>query len=96
MRVATGLAAAVLAICGCATAASTQAPVPPPHATRAASALVVRSAAHPAAASAARKPSTQLVAVRATSYRATQAQLTALVIAVALAVIKAAANLCLT
>jgi len=80
VRVVTGLAAAVLAICGCATAASTQAPVPPPHATRAASALAATASAHPAAASAApaaRQASTQLVTVIATSYRATQAQLTA-------------------
>jgi len=69
-----GLAAAVLAICGCAAAASTQPPVPQPHVTRTASALAARSSAHPAAA---QKTSTQLVTVIAASYRATQARLTA-------------------
>jgi L,D-peptidoglycan transpeptidase YkuD (ErfK/YbiS/YcfS/YnhG family) len=69
-----GLAAAVLAICGCAAAASTQPPVPQPHVTRTASALAARSSAHPAAA---QKTSNQLVTVIAASYRATQARLTA-------------------
>jgi L,D-peptidoglycan transpeptidase YkuD (ErfK/YbiS/YcfS/YnhG family) len=80
---AAGLAATVLAICGCAAAASTQPPVPQPQVTRSASALAARSSAHPAAAqktaqkTAAQKTSIQLVTVIATSYRATRAELTA-------------------
>ncbi len=65
MRVVAGLAAAVLAISGCAAAGSTQAPA-------AASAPQVTQAAQVA-----RQASGQLVTVIAASYRATQAKLTA-------------------
>jgi L,D-peptidoglycan transpeptidase YkuD (ErfK/YbiS/YcfS/YnhG family) len=69
VRVVTGLAAAVLAICGCAAAGFTHSAVTQRHLTRESSAVP--------ATSAARRASTQLVTVIATSYRATQAELTA-------------------
>jgi L,D-peptidoglycan transpeptidase YkuD (ErfK/YbiS/YcfS/YnhG family) len=76
-----GLAAALLGLCGCAAAGSTQAPVAQRSVTRASSAAAVTSAAAPSArlvaASAARRASGQLVTVIAASYGATQAQLTA-------------------
>jgi L,D-peptidoglycan transpeptidase YkuD (ErfK/YbiS/YcfS/YnhG family) len=79
------LAAVVLGICGCAAAGSTPVPVARRQVTRASSAapggLEARSStapsARPAAASADRRASGQLVTVTAPSYGATQAELTA-------------------
>jgi L,D-peptidoglycan transpeptidase YkuD (ErfK/YbiS/YcfS/YnhG family) len=80
-----GLAAAVLGICGCAAAGHAHAPAAQRHVTRASSAApgaleatssAARSA-RPAAASADRRVSGQLVTVIAPSYGATQAELTA-------------------
>jgi L,D-peptidoglycan transpeptidase YkuD (ErfK/YbiS/YcfS/YnhG family) len=76
-----GLAAAVLGICGCAAAGPTYSAVAQPYLTRASSAaagaLAATFSAAPAAASAARRPSGQLVTVVAASYGATEAELTA-------------------
>jgi L,D-peptidoglycan transpeptidase YkuD (ErfK/YbiS/YcfS/YnhG family) len=80
-----GLAAAVLGLCGCAAAGSTQAVVAQRHVPRASSAapgaLAAPSSAapsaRPAAVSAARRASGQWVTVTAASYGATQAELTA-------------------
>ena len=80
-----GLAVAVLGICGCAAAGSTDAPVAQPHLTRASSAAAAAldatssaaPSARPAATSAARRAGGQLVTVIAASYGATQAELTA-------------------
>jgi len=78
---ASGLAAAVLAICGCAAAGVAHAPVAPRHVTQASiadpAALAATSPARPAAASATRRASGQLVMVMAASYGATQAELIA-------------------
>jgi L,D-peptidoglycan transpeptidase YkuD (ErfK/YbiS/YcfS/YnhG family)/nucleotide-binding universal stress UspA family protein len=71
-----GLAAAVLGVCGCAAAGSAQ--VQAPASSAAPGALVaISSAARPAAVSAARRGSGQLVTVIAASYGATRAELTA-------------------
>jgi L,D-peptidoglycan transpeptidase YkuD (ErfK/YbiS/YcfS/YnhG family) len=80
-----GLAAAVLGICGCAAAGFTDSAVAQRHLTResnaAAAALAATSsaapAARPAALAVARRIGGQLVTVIATSYGATQAELTA-------------------
>ena len=80
-----GLAAAVLGICGCAAAGVTPAPPAQQHVTRASSAAPgalaaaapAAPSARPAAASAVRQASGQLVTVIAASYGATQAELTA-------------------
>ena len=80
-----GLAAAVLGLYGCAAAGSTHSAVAQPHLTRTSSAgagaLAAASSAapsaRPAAPCAARRASGQLVTVRAASYGATRAELTA-------------------
>jgi L,D-peptidoglycan transpeptidase YkuD (ErfK/YbiS/YcfS/YnhG family) len=80
-----GLAAAVLGLCGCATAGSTHAVAAPRQVTRASSATPgaiaapssAAPSARPAAVSAARRASGQWVTVTAASYGATQAELTA-------------------
>ena len=87
MRVRAGLAglAAVLGTCGCAAAGAANSPIAQAHTTSASSPApetpavtsAARSSAAPAKVSAARGAGGQLVTVRAASYGATQAELTA-------------------